>query len=293
MARRQARGGLRAPLRTDRRAVSGVVAAALGVVLISILLTMVVTFWVPAWGYDNEVEHARDVLGAFGDFKSSVEIRAVQGSTNQTVTSSVPLGVGAVPLFGAETQGQLSYRYLEGDTPRFEARITDSGGSVNLSAAGALRYEIVNRYYDPQTYSYESGAVVLDQREGAAVRLPPAFSISNTTGGVLVSLTLVTLEGEARTLTGVEPRTITSRVTVAHAQEFAWPAGTVLSFEVWTWYPSAWARYFNDTAASAGLPEGASEVTTTGLEAPWRVALILEGVSQLAVTSALVQVQLD
>jgi hypothetical protein len=277
----------------SRQAVSGVVAASLGVVLISVLLTMVVTFWVPAWGYDNEVAHSRDVLDGFADVKSSVETRAVAGATNQTVTASFPLGVGAVPLFGAETPGRLSYRYIEGETPRFQARLTDEAASVNLSAAGALRYEIVNRYYVPLTYSYEMGAVVLDQPEGSTMRIPAAMSITNSTAGVLVSVTLVTLEGQEESLTGVEPRTVTSRLTVVHAQEYEWPGGTTLFLNVSTWYPAAWQRSFNTTAAAVGLAEGSYSVTLTGSQAPWVVSFAIEGVTQLAATSALVYVQLD
>jgi hypothetical protein len=270
-----------------------VVAAALGVVLISILLTMVVTFWVPAWGYDSEVAHGRKVLDAFADFKSSVENRAVQGRTNQTVTSSMPLGVGAVPLFGAETPGELSYRYLEGDTVRFESRLTDSSGDVDLSTTGALRYHINNRYFLHQTYSYESGAVVLDQPDGSTMRLPPAVSIENTSTGVVISATLVTLDGEAKSLAGVEPHTITSRLTVAHSQEYGWPGGTTVTFEVWTWYPDAWERYFNGSALIAGLASGTYNLSSTGTEAPWLVTFEVQDVVQLSVTSALVQVRLD
>jgi hypothetical protein len=281
------------PFRHDRRAVSGVVAAALGVVLISILLTMVVTFWVPAWGYDNEVAHSREVTNSFGEFKSSVEGRAVQGATNQTVTTSIVVGVGAVPLFGAETPGTLSFRFLEGDTPRFEARLTDSSGTVNLSAAGAIRYEIANRYFDRQVFSYETGAVVLDQADGSTVRMQPAFSFTNTTGGVLVSAALITLEGEPKSLQGIEPHTIASRLSVAHSQEFKWPGGTTLTYDVWTWYPDAWARYFNQSAATARLPEGGYNVTTEGTQAPFHVQFVVEDVTQLTTTSALVHVQLD
>ncbi len=282
-----------AVFRYDRGAVSGVVAAALGVVLISILLTMVVTFWVPAWGYDSEVAHGREVLDAFGDFKSSVENRAVQGRTNQTVTSSVPLGVGSVPLFGAETPGQLSYRYLEGDTVRFESRLTDSSGDVNLSTTGALQYHINNRYFLHQTFSYESGAVVLDQPDGSTMRLPPAISIENTSTGVVISATLVTLDGEAKSLTGVEPHTVTSRLTIAHAEEYGWPGGTTVTFEVWTWFPDAWERYFNESALIAGLAAGTYNLSSTGTEAPWLVTFEVQDVTQLSVTSALVQVRLD
>lgn len=279
--------------RKDTRAVSGVVAAALGVVLISILLTMVVTFWVPAWGYDNEVAHSRDILDSFADFKSSVENRAVQGATNQTVTSSFTLGVGAVPMFGVATVGTLSYRYLEDNVTRFEARLTDSSGDVNLSATGALRYEIANLYFNRQTFSYESGAVILEQSQGATVRLPPALSLVNSTGGVRVSATLVTLEGEAKSLTGIEPHTVTSRITVAHSQERTWPGGTTITFEVSTWFPEAWERYFNATVDGAGILAGSYSVSAAGTQEPWVVTLVLDNVTQLSTTSALVRVQLD
>src|SRR6267143_1416699 len=95
------------PRRPDADGVSGVVAASLGVVLISVLLAMVVTFWVPAWGYDNELAHSREVLNSFGAFKNAIELQSLSSNTNQTVTTTFPLGVGGVPLFGAETPGAL------------------------------------------------------------------------------------------------------------------------------------------------------------------------------------------
>jgi len=196
--------------RLGEQAVSGVVAASLGVVLISVLLAMVVTFWVPAWGYDNELAHSREVLNSFGQFKNTVELQALSANTNQTVTTTFPLGVGGVPLFGAETPGALSFQYLDAGNVRFRANLTDGQGQVNLSAAGSLEYYIFNRYYVPQTMAYESGAVVIDQGGVSIMRLPPSLKIVNGSQGVELTVSLVSLEGTPRVVTGVDSHVVTT-----------------------------------------------------------------------------------
>jgi hypothetical protein len=270
-----------------------VVAAALGVVLISVLLTMVVTFWVPAWGYDSEVEHSRRMLEAFGDFKNAAESLALSGQTNHTLTTTFPLGVAAVPLFGAETPGQISYRYLDSGVLRFQMTLTDTTGQVNLSAAGSLQYTCPNRYFVRQTISYESGAVILNQSTGSTMRLPPPIQFLNGTGGVSATVTLVSLEGEQKTVTGVEPHTISSRLTVAYTRPYTWASGTVLNLTITTHFPVAWARFFNDSAVQASLPAGNYSITTLGTQAPYTVRLTVNSVTALTASVALLNVRLD
>jgi hypothetical protein len=273
--------------------VSGVVAASLGVVLISVLLSMVVTFWVPAWGYDNELAHSREVLNSFGQFKNAVELQALASNTNQTVTTTFPLGVGAVPLFGAETPGALSFQYLEGGNVRFRANLTDGQGQVNLSAAGSLEHTVLNRYYVPQTMAYESGAVVIDQRGVSIMRLPAPLGIVNGTQGLEVSVSLVSLEGTQRIVTGVDSHVVSSRLTVTYTQVFTWSPLNNLTFSVISSFDEAWARFFNETANSSGLDASRYNVSSLVSQDPYSVALRLYNVRTLTVTVSLVNVRVD
>jgi hypothetical protein len=280
-------------LRSDGRAVSGVVAASLGVVLISVLLSMVVTFWVPAWGYDNEVDHSRRVLNAFGQFKNAVELQTLSGNSDQTVTTTLPLGVGGVPLFGAETPGALSYAYLEGGKVRFRANLTDALGQVNLSGTGSLKYTIPNRYYDRQGMAYESGGVIVEQAGGSAMRLPPPIRVTNASQGLEVVVTLFSLEGTQGLVTGVESHTVSSRLTVAYTQNYTWAPNNTLYLNVTTQYRQAWASYFNASLSAAAVNASLFNVSTVPAGAPELVSLRLSGVRTLIVTVALVNIRID
>ena len=280
-------------LRRDREGVSGVVAASLGVVLISVLLGMIVTFWVPAWGYDTETAHSRDVVNAFGQFKSAIELQTLSGNTNQTLGTSFPLGVGGVPLFGAENSGQLTYQYLEGGHLRFSLNLTDSSGQVNLSAAGSLAYSMPNRYYVHQDMAYESGAVIVAQQDGQTVRMPPAFRFVNGTQGVEAFLTLVSMEGTQTVVTGVDSRSVSSRLTLAQTISFAWPSSTNVSINVSSAYLGAWSSYFTQAMNASSIDASSFNVSFFPPAAPQSTTLRLSGVRSLSATVSLVQVRID
>ena len=279
--------------RADDEGVSGVVAASLGVVLISVLLAMVVTFWVPAWGYDNELAHSREVLNSFGQFKNAIELQSLSADTNQTVTTTFPLGVGAVPLFGSESPGALSFQYLDADKVRFRANLTDGLGQVNLSAAGSLEYYIFNRYYVPQTMAYESGAVVIDQGGVSIMRLPPSLKIVNGSQGVELTVSLVSLEGTPRVVTGVDSHVVTTQLTVTYTHQFTWSPLNNVTLNVTSSFNEAWGKLFNDTANRSGLDPSRYNVSQAASQDPYTIALRLSNVRILTVTVSLVSVRLD
>lgn len=279
--------------RPDPRAVSGVVAASLGVVLISVLLGMVVTFWVPAWGYDSEVSHSREMVNAFAQFKNALELQTLSGNVNQTLTATFPLGVGAVPLFGAETAGQLSYQYLESGRVRFRANLTDTTGQVNFSAAGSLEYTMPNRYFVRQEFAYETGAVIVAQSDGQAMRLTPPFRFVNGTQGLEVFVTLFSLDGPQAVVTGVESHTVSSKLNVAQTFTYSWAPNSTVSLNVSTSFVDAWARYFADAMGSSAVNASLYNITRFPAVSPESVTLRLDGVRALTVTVSLVQIKID
>lgn len=280
-------------LRADRAGVSGVVAASLGVVLLSVLLGMIVTFWVPAWGYDNEAAHSREVVDAFAQFKSGIELQTLSGNTNQTIGTSFPLGVGGVPLFGAENSGQLAYQYLEGGHLRFALNLTESTGQANLSAAGSLSYSMPNRYFVGQSIAYESGAVIVSQTDGQTVRMAPAFRFVNGTQGIEAFLTLVSMEGVQTIVTGVDSHSISSRLALAQTIVYTFPAGSNLSLNVSSAYIAAWSSYFVHAMNASSVNASMFNVSFFPPSAPQSTTLMVVGVRALTVTISLVQVRVD
>lgn len=280
-------------LRRDERGVSGVVAASLSVVMISVLLGMVVTFWVPAWGYDNEVAHSRAVSNAFGEFKKNVELQALSGNTNQTLSTTFPLGVGGVPLFGASVPGQLSHHHLDQGRTRFRANLTDLTGQVNFTASSALDYFVPNRYFTVQSMAYETGAVIVAQPEGETARLTPPFRFDNGTLGIDAYLTLVTLDGPESSVSGVEGHSATSRLTAIQTRTVTFaPSGTI-TLNVTTLFSAAWKDYFQRAMNGSTINSSLVNISISAPNTPEWATLRLSGLHSVTVTVAVIEVRLD
>jgi hypothetical protein len=281
------------PYPADERAVSGVVAASLGVVLISVLLGMVVTFWVPAWGYDSEVGHSREVVDSFSEFKRTLELEALSGDLNQTLSTGFALGVGGVPLFGAETPGQLSHVFLDRGVPRFRANLTDTSGAVNYTAAWSLEYFFPARYFVPQRIAYEAGAVIVAQAEGETARLSPPFRFENSTTGIDVFMTMFTLDGPEISISGVESHSVSSRLSVVQTRAVTFSPNGTITLNVTSAFSSAWADYFTRAMNASSLGASLYNITSSPTEQPEWAALRLSGVRSLTVTVAVVHVRID
>ncbi len=254
---------------------------------------MVVTFWVPAWGYDSEASHSRDVVNAFAQFKTAIELQTLSGNTNETLGVSFPMGVGGVPLFGADNAGQLTYEYLQGGHLRFSLNLTESTGQANLSAAGSLAYSIPNRYYVHQSVAYESGAVIVSQPDGQTVRMAPAFRFVNGTQGVEAFLTLVSMEGTQTVVTGVDSHSVSSRLTLAQTIAYTFPSGTNLSLNVSSAFVGAWSSFFGQAMNASSINASMFNVSFFPPSAPQSTTLRVFGLRALTVTVSLVQVRVD
>ncbi len=279
--------------RSDKRAVSGVVAASLSVVMISVVLGMVVTFWVPAWGYDNEVGHSREISNAFGEFKKNLELQALSGNTNQSLSTTFPLGVGGVPLFGASTPGQLSHHYLDQGRARFRANLTDLTGQVNYTAASSLDYFMPNRYFTPQNVAYETGAVIVAQAEGETARLAPPFRFDNGTTGIDAFFTLITLDGPETSVSGVEGHSVSSRLTVLQTRTVTFAPNGTLTLNVTSTFSGAWTDYFQRAMNGSSLNASLYNITHSAPNTPEWATLRLSGLRSVTVTVALVEVRID
>jgi hypothetical protein len=280
-------------LRADERAVSGVVAASLSVVMISVLLGMVVTFWVPAWGYDSEVSHSREMANAFGEFKKNLELQALSGNTNQTVSTTFPLGVSGVPLFGAAVPGQLSHQYLDQGRARFRANLTDPSGQVNFTAASSLDYFMPNRYFTPQSMAYETGAVIVAQPDGETARLAPPFRFDNGTAGIDAFLTLFTLNGPENAVSGVEGHSVSTQLAVLQTRTLQLAPNGTITLNMTTAFSGAWTDYFQRAMNSSSINASLYNITRSAPNTPEWATLRLSGLRSVTVTLAVIEVRID
>jgi type II secretory pathway pseudopilin PulG len=72
----------------------------------------------------------------------------------------------------------------------------------SMSLSGLLSLYVQNRYYTPQTVTYEGGSIILNQSGQVTVLKNPQFSLENTSAGVSLSMDLMSLNGNPFSASG-------------------------------------------------------------------------------------------
>lgn len=230
------------------------------VLLLGLFVTVLAVFnahYIPEWKADAEKAHMDDVYDDMSQLKARADMLSLASSIDEdsTVSLSIPIkmGGGDIPIVSpTKSSGVLSV-----NDSIYKVDITGTNstdpliplGSYNL---GTIGYSSNNGYYVDQTFTYENGAVIVSQRERSLMKLDPSISIKNQSGTLLVDLTLMEIAGDRVVITsnGIEEIKLTSN---DWAKEFENKSLTNLTISMNTSYPSAWAKYFNDSAKSEDL----------------------------------------
>lgn len=230
------------------------------VLLLGLFVTVLAVFnahYIPEWKADAEKAHMDDVYDDMSQLKARADMLSLASSLdeNSTISLSVPIkmGGGDIPIVGpTKSSGVLS---VNDGIYKINITGTNSSGS-NISpgnyTSGNIRYSSNNGYYVDQTFTYENGAVIVSQRERSLMKLDPSISIENQSGSLLVDLTLMEIAGDRVVITsnGIEEIKLTSNDWI---EEFENKSLTNLTISMNTSYPSAWAKYLNDSAEDADL----------------------------------------
>ncbi|MEA3136991.1 MAG: hypothetical protein QOC71_1272, partial [Thermoplasmata archaeon] len=106
---------------------------------------------------------------------------------------------------------------------------------------------------EPQTYSFEYGALMLDQPDGAAMVGPPSFSVATTTGQSALAWAFPVLVGGSSAVSGAPAATVT--LTPTGTGQSLDLAAQDISITLTTSHPAAWAEFWRARMALAGLSE--------------------------------------
>lgn len=141
------------------------------------------------------------------------------------------------------------------------AETVHPGGGPILSlhreaASGALRYEARNNRFVDQTFRIEHGAVLLQQGDRAALRVPPAIGVGRVDDRAVLDLPLPTLSGPATSTSG---RSTIAVSTTPVQRDAVRAVAQNASLNVTTEAPDAWVRFWNRSLA-ASLPDTAWQV---------------------------------
>ncbi|MDX1534761.1 MAG: hypothetical protein R3291_04000 [Thermoplasmata archaeon] len=246
-------------LRRNDEGVASTVGTVMALLVALTFLALIVNQYVPVWQQEAEAAHMNAVLGDFGNLKSAIDSQVVQAQVNTLggtpyipieTYSLISLGIDGVPIFSSPTVGTLTG---DGDaapwTVQFTYAIDGTPYVVNQSAAGSVVLRVNSRYAVPFDLAYESGAVILSQTVGSAVRISPQFTALNGSNGVDVGFTLVQLIGSGNAA-GYGTEGIRNKLLSLDMQDY-----DALQTSVWinhtTRYGRAWYTHFNTTLALA------------------------------------------
>jgi len=207
--------GVRVMRRIYRRKEEGIastVGTIFALMIFTALLSMFMVQVVPVQIKDSEAEHDMHVLSQFSQLRSVVDILTLTKNTNYTTYIPIKLGAAGVPLVASDTYGQLSvYPTGINSTYMMSVSFTDAYNTpISQNATGSLQFIAPNRYYVPEMFAYENGAVVRYNyhSQNAIMPIEPNMKFVLSTTGVNVSLTLQKIYGYPITITGADTRSI-------------------------------------------------------------------------------------
>jgi hypothetical protein len=163
-------------IKNSNEGVAGVVIALLMIGLVISAISFVQVVYVPMWMSQKEAEHMDEVARQFSQLKFAVDTLSAASVKNTVITAPITLGSKEMPFFSSSR----SYGAIKVASDDFRIVFTDSLGWPNDYSIGALKYSSTNSYFIDQSYTYESGAVILGQEEGDVVFLQPNILVQGS-----------------------------------------------------------------------------------------------------------------
>jgi len=226
------------------------------------------TFYLPLWMADNEANFTSSVAASLAELQSNMELQAETGHPS-ILSTPFTMSSDAIPLLAVPTTGTLAFlpdtpgaavslsipNFLSANTPYKQTL----GGNL-----GTLLVTLPNRYYSPESFELEDGAVI--QSEGDTNQLvayPPVFALQKTGSSLGLTIMLVQMYGNATRLTSPGTIQVYSQLlgdTQTLKNNLTGPVSS-LFLNVTTHYPCAWSTFFSQSRSLANV--SASQMTVT------------------------------
>ncbi len=298
-------------IKRDKEGVASVIGTILALLVFMTFLTMFTNTWIPVWMKENEKNHMDESLTQFGEMKGKIDSLIVNAQVTQKPTinmfQTINLGSDGVPIFSSPTAG---YLFLKpggandtGVNVNFNYNFYNTVVGVNENGGGCVEFYAPNRYYVPQWYAYENGAIIVSQDTGMAMRATPSlvFSVNNDSS-VNVQFDQVDFIGSNDTIVGLGTAGIIIDLIYHDSQTYMVCGSTnpetngKLVLEFTTRYNTTWASFIDDAAQSAGL-ENYNLTTTILSYGEYRpiyvLTLTIDNVNQFTHNRAYVNLDLE
>ncbi len=204
------------------------------------LLSLITNQYVPVWKEDTEAYHMDEVMTQFSYFKGNIDSLIMNDFTDYPMYSTVRLGSEGVPLFAFKTRGELELSLRNNMWLNF----TEGGTARSFAAKGSLSLNVFNMEYEPQTHTYEHGAIILEQSDRAVIRAPPPIRIEKHGSDYLMQLTMVDIIGSEESISGSGAVGVTTELWSTSRRSVDNPGDLTIEFT--TRYPDAWETWFRE-----------------------------------------------
>ncbi|HKV89824.1 MAG TPA: hypothetical protein VJQ43_01335 [Thermoplasmata archaeon] len=244
-----------------------VIGTLLALLVFFALFGVFLTQYLPLWMNENEVAFTNSAESSFAYLKSNVDLQTALQSPPVFQTPFTMNSQG-VPLIAQPTVGVLSFIPF---TPGVFANISMNPGPGNSHlfwqnvTLGTVSMYLPNRYFSPQTFSYEDDAVVQAQTDTSQIlAFPPTMTVNQTGNQISVTMSLVQLLGNASQVITTGTQQVASHFVFSqtYASNGTGLPGTLnATFAIGTHFPCAWASYLAQILSQAKI--AASHYTLT------------------------------
>jgi hypothetical protein len=250
-------------LNWDDRGVASTVGTIMALMVVMTFMSMIVNQYVPVWMKDAESAHMNEAYGQFGTLKGSMDLQVLscvvmlqynEPCMKSSGFSPIEIGIDGVPIFSAPTVGDLSAHRDAGKfsvnfSYQYEVEGANQTFYVQENSTGNIVLDVANRYFVPQTLTYEGGAIIRSQREGEVVKGEPSFMITKTGDYVEIWMYLITLHGDG-SVTGIGTQGIHHDLVGVSSDAYT-GVNSDVTIVHWTENDKAWYDFFNETLSRA------------------------------------------
>jgi hypothetical protein len=272
--------------RSSQRGVVAVIGTLLALLVFFALFGIFLTQYVPLWMTENESAFTTQTAASFAQLKSYIDSQYVLGGPT---VYGVPFTMASqgIPLLAQPTGGTLTFvpticpggfvpttnHTATAGQPKspsfcvFE-NITLSSGPGNSGyysqhvEQGILTMSLPNRYYSPQTFTYEDDGVIQTQASSAELMaVPPPFNVTTFGTNTTLTSSFVSLFGNASTTISQGTQQVFSHLRYSQTLHSAGkyvsgkPTANALNvtFEIGTQNPCAWVKYLYSAMNTSGV----------------------------------------
>ena len=270
-------------------ATSTVIGAVLLLGIIFSIITIIYVEYIPEWKGDAEYSHMDDIYADMAEVKSKIDMMSIILASNQNCTystsfnpsssasqiiMSVPfhMGGGDLPLVGSiKSSGTLAVNKENCTIGIVASREGSTSKHSQLINCGTITYNSQNNYYVDQCFSYENGALILDQTQTTgqkdqsvimlypSIRFSKAFDNNSTDTKYNISINNVRLSQpyvpseSISSNRGCSLRLIGINYRPLYDSNIVGDNLTRLELTVYTKHPTAWEQYFKKATKDANI----------------------------------------